>query len=437
MRNLGLTWPMAGPPPPYDPDLYDCTIQARGSNGMAGIVGTPVIDLSSGTMYVVGNLMVSGASQHKIFAINIRSGLDATAPAVICDGPGAGAGVFDPGFALQRAGLLLADHRIVAAYASFRDIPPFQGWAFTFDRNSLTKSDQWNYSPHFSGAAIWMSGAGPSFDGQNAYVVTGNNKDDYGTGSPVLPIELSNSLLQINPFGSGVTGLGQIHQFLPPQASLWSVVGADKDLSSSRSIVLPGTNYVLASGKWGNVYVLDRTAPLSSPPSSTTTPATTDGGSLAATFSDIPGNTPAQLGWGIYGGLAYWNGRIYTWANQSPLRSYSLTNVIAKDSAAGQKEALDSMVIDALAIPISISSNSDLNGLIWAARTNGRYTSFSAGKLEVYDAVNLVKLASIDFPNSPLTLVPDSPMKFSAPVVANGRVYIATAALQLLVYGLP
>ena len=318
-NTLGPSLGGAVPPLPTadgyggDFDLVDCGNAFPGNSGSkSGVVGTPVIDLSTNTLYVVGNLSVNNVPSHYVFGIDISSGFDKLAPSAVASAGGHVSPQFAPAAHLQRGGLLLADYNVLVPYGSYGDHGPYQGWMFSFNRANLGLLDNWNYANtnyggSEGGTGIWMGGGGAAFDGTSAYFATGNNFPD----STQASLGRSNSLLQVNPFGGlgqpGV-GLAQINQFLPPQAGDW--VNFDRDLASSRAIVVPGTNSLLVGGKAGNIYVVDRTSVSAS-------------GALQSAF-----NVTGTLGQGfpeISAGLAYWRNSVYVWADGDHLRSFSLT----------------------------------------------------------------------------------------------------------------
>lgn len=423
-RSLGSTPADFG-----DGDIVNCaTSSGSQGRGPAGIVGTPVIDLSSNTMYVVGNTGVLRSTTHKIFAISIATGLDSI-PAVTVTDP---AGTFVSPSQNQRSGLLLAEYNVIIPYASYYDNPAWNGWMFNYSTGNLARQDSWNYSPNVNGTSIWMSGGGAAFDGNRVYVTTGNNFDQNKSGDSD-PIGFSNSLLQLNPYGRGGVGLGQVNQFLPPQATRW--LKADLDLGSSRAILLPGTNFVATGGKAGNIYLLDRTAPIAGPSNPTSTTAT--GGSLKATFNIVPGKKIEESSFNMFGGLAYWNGLLYSWAGNDTvgcigdiLRSFSVAQALAGGTPQTQSTGGVSCEQGA---PLSISANYDLSGILWAvlpsANEHLQQTQVVGGHLYAFDAMTLAQLYTSD-------LGGDGIQKFTAPVVANGKVYVVTSSHEILIYGL-
>ena len=80
---------------------------------------------------------------------------------------------------------------------------------------------------------------------------------------------------------------------------------------------------------------------------------------------------------------------------------------------------------------MAISANGTTNGILWTLQSTG---SSSPGILHAYDATNLAnELYNSNQAGSRDTL--DTWLKFSLPLVANGKVFVAGVS-QLTVYGL-
>ena len=80
---------------------------------------------------------------------------------------------------------------------------------------------------------------------------------------------------------------------------------------------------------------------------------------------------------------------------------------------------------------MAISANGTANGILWAVEFKG---TISPGVLHAYDPSNLAtELYNSDQAGGRDTL--DAAVKFSIPLVANGKVFVG-AATQLIVYGL-
>jgi hypothetical protein len=459
-NNLGPSLGGAIPPPPAllgnngitagDTDLVDCSGSSTvGSE--SGIVGTPAIDLSSNTMYVVGNLYVNSTVGHYIFGIDISSGLDNLAPRTIVSS-GSVPSAFTPVSQLQRAGLLLADYTVLVPYGSYGDHvngqlhPPYlyQGWMFGFNRSNLGLLDNGNYGTNtdgYVGAGIWMSGGGAAFDGTKVYFSTGNNFGDQTS------VGLSNSVLQISPYG-GPPGVvfSQVQMFQPPQATSSQWAPGDLDLGCSRVIVVPGTNDLLVGGKSGNVYVVDRGSLLN--------PATNPGGShtYLAAFNAFPGRDlldPGNNPSGLWAGFAYWKGSVYTWGGGPTSDGTGDTvDYLCAFTSGGVQVACNPSSTDHAfqGVPISISASFDeaTTGLVWAVvptlngdPTNGDPHSgdpkyFVTGQLQVYKASDLSLIHSYNLYN--LSGSTYNIMKFTPPLVVNGKVYVVTANQKILVF---
>jgi hypothetical protein len=250
-------------------------------------------------------------------------------------------------------------------------------------------------------------------------------------------------VLQVNPYGGPPpgtpnVGLAQIKQFLPPQAStVWAP--GDIDLGASRVVVVPGTNYLLVGGKAENVYVVDRGSLLDA--------SANPGGSHAYlhAFNVYPGEAldyPRPSG--LWAGLAYWNGGVYTWGGGTGdfpdnLRSFALDGTQLANNASTTDLTYEG-------IPISISASFDdlTTGLVWAVvptNSNGAITGdphsedptyFVSGQLQVYKASDLSLIHSYNLYN--LSGSTYNIVKFTPPLVANGKVYVVTASQKILVF---
>ncbi len=89
---------------------------------------------------------------------------------------------------------------------------------------------------------------------------------------------------------------------------------------------------------------------------------------------------------------------------------------------------------------LAVSANGDANGILWAIERNGDCTTFpvcdsaAPGVLRAYDPGDLgIKLYDSDEAGTRDTL--DYAAKFNVPLVANGKVFVASTG-KLTVYGL-
>jgi hypothetical protein len=261
-----LLHPNFGPPVPYTSLPGSC--RENGPN--VGISSTPVIDLASGTLYVVAYTMESGKPVYRIHALDLASLTDKAPSAVIAATGKLADGStydFDASVSRQRAALLLANGDIYASFSSFCDSAAdrSRGWLLGWQTGTLTPlmgnrlNNTRAFALHnFYLSSIWMSGYGPAASlAGDIYFVTGNS-DPSGTTYNAQTnlsesvIELSSDLTKVESYFSP-TGSGQGVKYLDQH---------DEDFGSGGIMLLPeqpGTtpNLAVAAGKAGFLYLLD------------------------------------------------------------------------------------------------------------------------------------------------------------------------------------
>ena len=174
--------------------------------GEAGITGTPVIDPSTGTLYVSAETKeVSGATTnfvHRLHALDITSGAEKVGGPVVIqatipgqgDGSSGGQLPFSPLHQNQRAALLLNNGVVYIAWAAHADQPPYHGWIMGYDASTLKQVMVYCSTPNGGQGGIWQSGDGLATDSTGRiYFVTGNggfNVDQGGTGTEI-PLQRS------------------------------------------------------------------------------------------------------------------------------------------------------------------------------------------------------------------------------------------------------
>src|SRR5215475_4809617 len=160
-----------------------------------GIIGTPVIDLASGTIYLSAFTHEGSSYIQRIHALSITTGTEKpSSPSVVAatingNGVASSGGKlsFDPmNNGLQRPALTLAGGVLFIAYSGFADTNPYHGWLLGFDPTTLKQLTNYifNTTPNSTVAAwganageggLWMGGNGLSVDaGTNLYFMVGN-----------------------------------------------------------------------------------------------------------------------------------------------------------------------------------------------------------------------------------------------------------------------
>jgi hypothetical protein len=223
-----------------------------------GITGTPVIDPTTDTMFVVSYDTEGGAEVYRLHALNVLTGTDKW-PAIVLSGsvPGTGAGSsggtisFNPVTNRQRPDLLLENGKVYVGFSSFCDIGAYHGWilAYSYSTTAFTQTNIIADTPNGSDGGIW-SGSGGGIAGDpsgNVYYISGNGTFDANTGGP----DYGDSMVKLN-------GSLQVQDYFAPYNQLCLSQG-DVDLGAGGPLVLPSQNAVISAGKEGRVYVVNTT----------------------------------------------------------------------------------------------------------------------------------------------------------------------------------
>ena len=380
-----------------------------------GITSTPVIDPSSGTLYVVAKTKENGNFFQRLHALDIASGAEKFGGPVTIQASVAAAGVrndgngnvvLDPLINLQRSGLLLTGGTVYAAFASHGDFDPFNGWLLGYDAHNLKQVIAYAPDADGSGGSVWQSGGGPAADASgNIYVAVANGDFDVPGGGR----DYGDSALRLRPAGNGFS---VVDYFTPFDQQ--TLADLDHDLGSGGVVLLPDepgspSHLLLASNKEGKLYVINRDKM---------------GHFNAANDSQIP--QTLQFAGGIFSTPAVWQNKVYVSAVSDSLKSYTVN--------AGQL-TLASDTGQVLGYPGStpvVSANGNSNAIVWTLQVDHQLSD--AAVLHAYDANDV----SHELYNSMQAGDRDTAgaaVKFSVPVVANGKVYVGGGD-QLAVYGL-
>lgn len=383
-----------------------------------GITATPVIDLAGGTIYVAAKTKEGGNYFHKLHALDLFTGLEKFGGPAVVQGvvPGSGDGsvggtnTFNALHAHNRAGLLLSSNVVYLCYAGHCDWPPYHGWLLGYNATNLQRTCIFNTTPDGNDGGIWLSGMGPATDENgDIYLATGNGLFDKDTGGR----DLGDTCLKLTPSNGTVN----VTSWFAPhdQATLNA---QDLDLGSGGPLLLPSTNLFVSIGKSGTIYLLDRSKLGGFVNFGSDTNIVQE--FQVMTNKQIAGQNPV-----------YWNGPtnqfIFTWCGFRVLNAYNFaganiqTNPLATTTVAQGKSPGGT----------SLSANGNLAGsaIVWGTHDG------SGGTLRAYEAVNVAH----ELWNSQQNAARDalgSYVKFCAPTIANGKVYVSTSASNLVVYGL-
>jgi hypothetical protein len=396
-----------------------------------GITSTPVIDRATGRMYVVAKAFEGGAYYYRLYALDVRTGMDAVPPVVI-QGSVAGTGIesdggtvaFDPQHSLNRPGLVLTAGHVFIAFGGHCDDAPYHGWVFAYSADTLTRKGIFNTTPNGKEGSIWQSGMGLVSDQNNIYFSTGNG--DFDTSNQGALLGESVVHLTFSP----ANGLTLTDWFTPLNAA--TLNAGDSDLTSA-PVLLPNPRVLIAGGKNGHFYLLD--------------PANM-GKYSAAANNIIQDFAP---GGGHVHGPVYWNGpsgpTLYVWSEASPLRAFRFNGNQMNPTPVSRFTG-DSPTHPGGVLSLSANGSMAGSGIVWATFTSTTIDPVSRGDswhnlvpgaLYAFDAADLTTPIWKSVTNAARDDI-GIIAKFNPAVVANGKVYLGTQGKpdggKLLVYGL-
>jgi hypothetical protein len=385
-----------------------------------GITSTPVIDRNAGahgTIFVVAMTKDASSNYHqRLHALDVVTGQELGA------GPTEitamfGATTFAPGQYKERAALLLNNGTVYTTWASHCDDGPYGGWIIALSESTLAITNALNIALGASGSgyasqgpSIWMSGGGPAADSAgNVYVLTANGRFDTTLNAGGFPSggDYGNSFVKISSSG-GTLAVDDYFAMSGEVAESTS----DTDLGSGGVMLLPdmadahGTLRQLAvgAGKDGNLYVVDR--------------------NNMGKFTSVGNNIWQELD-GIFATPAYFNHSIYYGPVGNSLKAFSLTNALLSTSPTTQTATRFTYPGT---FPV-VSANGTANAIVWA------YENTSPAVLHAYAASNLAN----ELYNSNQAANGRDQFgagnKYIAPVVADGKVFVATTN-SVAVFGL-
>jgi hypothetical protein len=402
-----------------------------------GITSTPVIDPSSNTIYVVSAQTLNGAATFRLNALDMTTGaqkfggpitIQASVPGTNSDSSGSPPMVSLTTSCIQRAALLLANSNVYMGFGSCHS-----GWllAYSAKTTPMAQVGVFNVSPNLNGegtyasaGGVWMGGGGPAADSSgNIYITTGNGPWNPAQGSYGDSVLKFNSTLTLEDY------------FTPDDYQYMDC--NDADLASGGLLLIPGTTQALAGGKTGMMYMVNtgNMGHESAGDAGVTQELFWGTGILSpysSTCTDATTNTTMINSYEIFGTSAYFNGSTYlgvtpTAANlpigirQFTYSGGTLTPVTADTLAPYVQE-------DTRGTTPFISANGTSDGILWMIdqglplqNTSGAATTAT---LRAYDAANLAE----ELYNSGVNAgdAPGYGIKFSSPIVGNGKVYIST-----------
>jgi len=390
-----------------------------------GITSTPVIDPTSGTMYVVAKTKESSSYVQRLHALDITTGAEKFGGPVVITasvhGTGSGsAGGNLPFSALrenQRTGLLLSNGVVYMAFGSHGDQSPWHGWVLGYNANTLQQVLVYNATPNGNGGGIWQAGGGLATDAAgNIYSTTSNGDFDANTGGS----DYGDTIVKLSTSGT------VLDYFTPHDQDIQSA--NNLDLGAGGPVLLvdqangPFPHLLISAGKNGTIYVVNRD-------NMGGFNANNDNQIVQSLIGALPNGGDEA---GNFNSPVYYNGYVFFAAVNDSVRAFQLNN----GSLSVNPTFMSPSIFPLRGGAMAVSSTGNTNGILWVVQTNGSDPGNvnAAGTLFAYDATNVAdELYDSNEAGGRDTM--DKASKFNVPLVANGKVFIASQT-QLTAYGL-
>ncbi len=397
-----------------------------------GIVGTPVIDTTTNTIFFVARSFdtLNQQQEQYLHALDITTGAEKNNSPVLIAATVAGTGdgsvngmvSFNAWHQNQRAALLLLNSMVVICWGSHCDWPPYHGWVMSYNKTTLQQKTVYAVTPDGEGGGIWMSGAGPSADENgNFYAAAGDGT--VGTSNDALSSRnRGSSILKFHSTDSSFT----LNDFFTPN-NYRRLTDSNLDMGPTGVMLLPNTKIAITACKSGQIFVVNRD-------------------SLGTYYADsnriiqsyqLAGATHVHASFAYYKGAQKEN--VYLWGEGSDLKSFPFDRANNKfnfDSTVAAT-ALGAGYSNGAFMSVSSNGSNDASAILWASHTlSGVYNPGVArpGMLRAFDANNI----NNELWNSRIDSndIQPSYARFVCPTIINGKVYLATFSNQLIVYGL-
>jgi F5/8 type C domain/Secretion system C-terminal sorting domain/Fibronectin type III domain len=448
----------AGYRPPNRNDMHPglCGGYYNDFSSNIGIVGTPVIDKTSNTLFFVTKVVsttpgvednhtfnssvaneeytytTAGFHQY-IHAVDLSTGIEKTnSPVEIIDtiaapGDGSVAGKigFDPRRQLNRPGLVLSRGIIYLCFSGHCDWDPQHGWVMGYDETSLQMKISYMTTPNDGRGGIWMSGGAPAVDGSgNIFLAAGNGLVDEN-GFTDVPSDTPNrgeSVVKLTPNAPDNTASAvNVTDFFTPFSY---IIYDDADLDfGTQCLLVPNTNLLVTGVKGKYMYVLN----------------TKNLGGFNSATDNVVQSFPVSSNAQFHSSFAYYGGTagqyVYQFSENTLLQSFQVNGTSLGNPVSGS----ESGPTGTSGAYMSVSSNgsNDSTGILWISHAvNGCNANqqICPGVLRAVRADNV----NSELWNS--TINPADNLgnfsKMNCPTIANGKVYVNTFSNQLMVYGI-
>jgi outer membrane protein assembly factor BamB len=410
-----ILWKQHLATPLTDDEYNDCI----NITPLHGITSTPVIDLDRQEIFVCGVTRAGFTQVYKVWALDLATGAVKSGWPVTLQGAYKGT-PFDGGQLTQRGALTMVDGWLYLPFSSRCDIGEWHGWVMGVNaRNPEARQRAFSPAPDASGGGIWGS-AGLAADREgNLYAVTGNGDYTLKQGGQ----SVTEAIVRLTAKQDLSFTYSPADYYVPSDYELLDQV--DADLGGSSALVLdhPGSatpHLLITGGKDGIAYLVNRD----------------NLGGIGGEIQKLRlfGSDEGGYGGAIKTTPAYFEdgkGGQYVFVTGNDKGPNGTQGVVAlKLDLDGRQRSQVKPVWSAnrpLFQPGTavVSSNSHADAIVWVIESNKPdEDSGPPGVLHAYDALTGRELYRSSQRERRDSL--GDARKFSAPTVANGRVYCGT-----------
>ncbi len=452
-----------------------------------GITSTPVVDPDTNTLYVV-RLAWEGVNKvYRLFGLRLADGSEEIQSQAV-DGFSVkrNGKFFRNGEQIIRTGLGIWRNAAGAKAVIFgatggEDVNGANGWIIAYNIARLRAGGNvtpavWCSTPKAGGAGIWMASQGLAVDesdpNRDIYFATGNGPYNPTFGAD----DLGESVVRLR-FDPGANTLNVVDWFTPFTDASHDADHQDQDLAAGTVVLIPNAKSVLAGGKEGIFYNVDRTsmgklshanllqpafvgtfAPVSpfnylaNTNQATTTDGTTGGSGGDRTF--IPHPADGGRTRHFHGGPVYFESSsqrfVAVMGENSTLRLYRYNGTVLTTTPIAQSTPITAASGDTAApggmpggfLSVSSANASGADGIIWSiSPRKSNWRDPAANEIpgqSILRAFNVVPSGTSmnEMWNSEIDVADavGTASKFQPPLVANGRVYVATYNNRVVIY---
>jgi uncharacterized repeat protein (TIGR03806 family) len=339
----------------------------------SGIQGTPVLDPSSQTLFLVAKTKESGVSFQRLHAIDIRTGAERAGSPIVIKASDVGI-VFDPATETQSAALTLAKGLLHIPFPNHGDQEQFTGWLLTYNLSTLEQ---------VSASLTSLSASAPAADPNG--ILFFSAAKDVGSVLNAMSKTSQGELTVKDRFVSPTLPSGLNGPLLVSEPAIYQ-------------------NFALSSTRDGTLLVLDSDY--------------LDQNALQTVNGQVSALTAAP---------AFWQGKLYVSGTADKVKAFGFSNgILSTTPLSRSKGSL------ALGSPLSISANGKENGIVWALEAT--LDASVPAVLRAFDADNLSK-EFYNSGQAAARDLPQGSLRNAIPTIGNGHVYFASAN-SLNLYGL-